>query len=414
MKGLLVDIRALRESRPFAALWVGTSLAGLGSQIATLAVLAQMWAITENVVWTGAIGLATAVPILLLGPVGGSLADRHDRRTLVRAATLAQVGTAGGLAAQALMGNSSPLLLLLLVATNAGVGALGAPARRALPPRLLPPDKLGGAYSLLNLSFQFSMLVGPALGGLLVAWATPAAYAAQLIAALASLLLLAFIPPVPPSSTSTKNVSGQGWSLVFRKRTLRGAFATDIAATAFAMPIAVFPLLNDLYFESDPRTLGLFLSAIAAGGVVAGLLSGSIARTRHLGRMMIAAALAWTIAIGLVGIANVIWIALLLLAVAGAADTVAVISRGVLVQLETPDHARGRISAAEQVVGVASPEIGNFRGGLLASAIGGPASVVIGGAGAFVMIALIAATNRDLRSHSIADQEATSTDAHAA
>lgn len=400
MKRLLVDLSPLRSSRPFAALWSGTSLIGVGAQIAIIAVLAQMWSITQSALWTGTIGLTTAAAVLIVGPLGGNLADRHDRRNMVRTATLAQVLTALGLVAQAAAGNDSPLLLLALVAVNAASGALGAPARRALPPRLLPAEKLGGAYALLNLSFQVSMLVGPALGGVLVAWSLSAAYAAQFVSALLSLITLAFMPRVPPTPGPSADAGrAAGWSVVLRKPTISGAFATDVAATALAMPIAVFPVLNELYFDSDPRTLGLFFSAIATGGILAGLLSGTIARARRLGTIMIIAALAWSLSIALFGISHMLCMALVLLGIAGAADTIAVIARGVLIQIETPDDARGRVSAAEQVVGVASPELGNFRGGLIATAIGGPASVVIGGATAFVAIAAIALSNRPVREY---------------
>lgn len=359
-----------------------------------------MWAMTHNVLWIGAIGLATALPILLIGPIGGNLADRYDRRRIVRITTLLQVVSASGLSLQAYLGNESPMLILALVSANAGAGALGAPARRSLPARLLPASRLGGAFALLNLSFQFSMLAGPALGGLLVAWAVPAAYSAQLIAAVASLLSLGFLPPIRPQSHQTESTgAGRGWSIIFRKRTLQGAFATDIAATALAMPISVFPLLNDVYFDDDPRTLGLFLSAIAVGGILAGLLSGQVARAQYLGRIMIVSALLWSLGLVLVSVSSILWVTLLLLAIAGAADTVAVISRGMLIQLETPDRTRGRVSAAEQIIGVAAPEIGNFRGGVIASVTGGPASILIGGATAFITVVVLAVGNSSIRSY---------------
>ncbi len=410
MKGLLADLAPLRSSRAFAALWVGASFAGLGTQIATLAVLAQMWAMTRSPIWSGAIGLATAIPILFLCPIGGNLADSRDRRSIVRITTLLQAGTAMALCVQAFAGNHSPILLLLVVAANAAAGAFGSPARRTLPARLLPVDQLGAAYSLLNLSFQFSMLIGPALGGLLMAWNLPAAYVAHVVAAAISLTSLALLPPLRPtraSDTAGASGKGAGWSLVFRTRTLQGAFASDIAAMALAMPIAVFPLINQGHFNGDPRTLGFFLSAIAVGGVTAGIFSGSIARARRLGRIMLIAATGWGMAIALFGLATPIWAALGLLAVAGAVDTIAVISRGVLVQLEAPDHSRGRVSAAEHIVGVAAPEIGNFRGGLLANAVGASASIVIGGVSATLVTILIVLTNRPVRAYRTPDHEPT-------
>lgn len=398
MRRLLVDLSPLRDSRPFAALWVGTSFAGLGSQIATVAVLALMWEQTHSVLWTGMIGLATAIPVLVLGPLGGSLADRLDRRIIVRLTTLFQVFSAGALTAQAALHNQSPVVLLALIAANAAVGAAGASARRTLPARLLSRTRLGAGLTLQSLSFQFAMLVGPAIGGTLVAWGYPLAFGAQLLAALVSLASLGFLPALPPDAgDAPPRLRDNGWQLALRKGTLRAAFASDIAAMALAMPIAVFPLINDLYFEGDPRTLGLFLSAIAIGGLSAGFLSGRLIRTPRVGRLMLASATAWGLAIATFGFATSLGVALSALAVAGAADTIAVISRGVLVQLETPDRARGRISAVEQVIGVAAPEIGNFRGGALAAALGAPTSVIVGGVSAALATVLIAWTHRSAR-----------------
>ncbi|MFT4306996.1 MAG: MFS transporter, partial [Microbacterium sp.] len=378
-----------------------TSFASLGSQIATVAVLAHMWALTHSALWTGTIGLATAIAILVAGPLGGSLADRFDRRNIVRLTTLLQALVAGALTAQSALDAHSPVALLALVALNAAVGAAGAPARRTLPARLLPATRLGAGLALQNLSFQFAMLVGPALGGVLTAWGYPLAFGAQLAAALVSLASLAFLPPLPPrpDMSAPRPVKNSGWRLALRKSTLRGAFASDFAATALAMPIAVFPLINDLYFEGDPRTLGLFLSAIAFGGLGAALLSGRLSRTRRIGRVMFVSATIWGLAIATFGAVTSLWAALLSLAIAGAADTIAVVSRGVLVQLEAPDHARGRISAVEQVIGVAAPEVGNFRGGALAALLGAPASIVIGGVGAALATAIIAGTHPSTRTY---------------
>ncbi|MEV4187356.1 MFS transporter, partial [Streptosporangium canum] len=193
----LIDVRPLRTSRPFRDLWIGSSLASIGQQIAGVAVLLQVWELTHSPLWTGAIGLATAVPLLVLGLVGGSLADAVDRRILVRATTAGQVLTAVGLVVQAAAGNRSVLLLLALVAAQSGCAALGAPARRTFPVRLLPADQVAAGLALQNVAFQASMLVGPALAGLVLAqWSHPAAYAIQVVAGVASLIAVVRLPPM--------------------------------------------------------------------------------------------------------------------------------------------------------------------------------------------------------------------------
>ena len=168
MRDHVLDVRPLRSSRAYRDLWAGSAVGGLGFQIASVAVLLQVWELTHSPLWTGTIGLATAIPLLTLGLVGGHLADVYDRRTIMRLATAGQVLAAIGLAAQALAGSRSVWVLLGLVSLGAACNALGSPARRTVPPRLLPPDQVAAGLALQNLAFQVAMLVGPALAGLVL------------------------------------------------------------------------------------------------------------------------------------------------------------------------------------------------------------------------------------------------------
>ncbi|WP_326658155.1 MFS transporter [Streptomyces sp. NBC_00385] len=399
-----LDTRPLRGNRPFRDLWIGTSVSQLGGQAANVAVLAQVWDLTGSPVGTGAIGLATGLPIVLFGLVGGTLADTVDRRAVVRATTAGQLLAAAGLCAQALADNRSVLLLLALVAVGTSCGALGAPARRTFPVRLLPGDQVAAGLALTNISFQAAMLAGPAMAGLIIArWDFPAAYAAQAVAMAVSMLAVIRLPAMRPDGAGAaggrRRPERGGWRVVLGRPNLRGSLATDLAATLLAMPVALFPLVNEIRFEGNPQTLGLFLSAVAVGGITAGLLSGTVTRWRRGGLVQLAAAGVWGLALAGFGLAGPLWAALGCLAVAGAADTVSVVTRSALVQLETPDAYRGRVSSVEHVIGVAGPELGNFRGGLLASATSAPLALVVGGLSATLAIAAVAATHAPLRAY---------------
>ncbi|WP_055612700.1 MFS transporter [Streptomyces phaeochromogenes] len=399
-----LDTRPLRSSRPFRDLWIGSSAAQLGGQIATVAVLAQVWDLTGSPVGTGAIGLATGLPMVLFGLLGGTLADSVDRRAVVRVTAVGQLLAAAGLLAQALADNRSVPLLLALVAMGTACGALGAPARRTFPVRLLPSDQVAAGLSLTNVSFQAAMLAGPALAGLIIArWGFPAAYAAQAVTVAVSMLAVIRLPAMKPEGVDVagdrRRPERGGWGIILRRPTLWGSMATDLSATLLAMPIALFPLVNEVRFEGNPQTLGLFLSAVAVGGITAGLLSGTVTRWRRGGLVQLTAAGVWGVALAGFGLAAPLWLALGCLAVAGAADTVSVVTRSALVQLETPDAYRGRVSSVEHVIGVAGPELGNFRGGLLASATSASFSLVAGGLSAILAIAAVAATNDPLRAY---------------
>lgn len=399
-----LDTRPLRGSRPFRHLWIGTSASQLGGQITTVAVLAQVWDLTGSTVGTGAIGLATGLPMVLFGLIGGTLADSVDRRTLVRATTAGQLLVAAGLSAQALVGNRTVFLLLALVAAGTACGALGAPARRTFPVRLLPADQVAAGLVLTNISFQVAMLAGPALAGLIIArWELPAAYAAQAVATVVSMLAVIRLPAMRPegadAAVAKRRPERGGWRIVLRRPTLWGSMVTDLSATLLAMPIALFPLVNEIRFGGNPQTLGLFLSAVAVGGITAGLLSGAVTRRRRGGLVQLGAAAVWGLALAGFGLSGPLWPALGCLAVAGAADTVSVVTRSALVQLETPDAYRGRVSSVEHVIGVAGPELGNFRGGLMASVTSAPFALVAGGLSATLAVATVAATNASLRAY---------------
>ncbi|MEU9503169.1 MFS transporter [Streptomyces sp. NPDC048196] len=399
-----LDARPLRSSQPFRDLWIGTSVSQVGGQIANVAVLAQVWDLTGSPVGTGAIGLATGLPMVLFGLLGGTLADTVDRRAVVRATTSGQLLAAAALCTQALADNRNVLLLLALVAMGTSCSALGAPARRTFPVRLLPGDQVAAGLALTNVSFQAAMLAGPAIAGLIIArWDFPAAYATQAAAMVVSMLAVIRLPAMRPEGADAaggrRRPERGGWRIVLRRPTLWGSMATDLSATLLAMPIALFPLVNEIRFGGNPQTLGLFLSAVAVGGITAGLLSGTVTRWRRGGLVQLSAAGIWGLALACFGLAGPLWLALGCLAVVGAADTVSVVTRSALVQLETPDAYRGRVSSVEHVIGVAGPELGNFRGGLLASVTSASFSLVFGGLSAILAIAAVAATNAPLRAY---------------
>src|SRR5690625_1133850 len=312
LSAAVLDLSPLRASRPFRDLWLGSSASALGGQFVTVAVLFQVWELTQSAFWTGAIGLVRAVPLIVFGLVGGTLADATDRRRIVRWTTAAQLVTACGLAGQALAQVQSLALLLALVGGQATFGALGVPARRALPPRLLPLAQVPAGIALQHLSFQVSMLVGPALAGIVIAelglaWAF-GVQAATLLLAWLGALRLAPSPPEEGSARPGLAAMVAGVRLVLRRPVLRGSLATDLFATILAMPISLFPLVNEVRFGGSASTLGFFLSAVAVGGIVAGLLSGTVTRARRAGLVQLAAAGSWGLALTGFGLAEPLWL----------------------------------------------------------------------------------------------------------
>jgi MFS family permease len=382
----LVDPTPLRVSPSWRRLWIGTTVSGIGGQMTTVAVLYQVWQLTGSAAWVGVLGLANAVPTVVFGLAGGGLADTADRRRLVLLTTTGLVAVGVLLAVQGTLpgaGAGRLWLLLGLVVVKTCFSALGAPARRSFTALLLPRELVGAGVALDHVAFQLSMLVGPAIAGVvLAAWGVGACYALDVLSFTVGFYGVWRLPALPTSVGDVSDRGGQarlvvqGWRYVAAHPVLRGAVATDLLATVLAMPISLFPAVNAERYGDNPRTLGLFLSAIAVGGIAAGCV--------------------WGAGLAAFGLARPLWLALACLAVAGAADTVSVISRGTLMQLATDDAHRGRVSSVELVVGAGGPDLGNLRGGLVAGFTSPGAALVSGGLLCLLGIATVAAAGRDL------------------
>ncbi|RKT88015.1 Predicted arabinose efflux permease, MFS family [Saccharopolyspora antimicrobica] len=403
MSGLdrILDTRPLRTSTDFRRLWWTGAIVSMGGQFTVVAVLFQMWQLTGSAVAVGAVGLSQALSMVITGLIGGTLADAVDRRTLALVANALQLSAVVLLALHGLAGTGSQWVLLALVALNAAGGGLGAPARRTFVPRLLPTDLVRAGVALLNLNFQVAMLLGPALAGVLVAqWGVSACYLLDAAAFTAVLYGVARLPSMRPDGQTGRpgaRAIWHGWRFIAASPVLRGALLTDALATLMAMPIGLFPLINEERFGGDPRTLGLLFTALAVGGITAGAASGALTRAARPGTVLLAAAAVWGLALAGLGLASAPWQALCCLAVAGAADTTSVITRAAIVQLATPDSHRGRVSGVEHIVGAGGPELGNFRAGLVAEATTAAIAACAGGLLCVAGIAWLALTNPQLR-----------------
>jgi MFS family permease len=404
---MLVDTAPLRESPQFRRLWLSQMCSSFGSQMTAVAVLFQVWRSTGSTVWTGAIGLAQAVPLIAFGLFAGALADRLDRRRFYLAATAGQGVCSALLALQALLGTFPVGVVLLVIGVQSLCGAGSGPTARTFLPHLVPPQRLAAALALNRIAFQGSMMVGPAAGGLVLA--TTSVSGCYLVDALTFVVAGygAFrLPRImarsggEPAPRSGLQAVAVGLRYLRHTAPVRGALLTDLATTVLTMPISLFPLINAERFGNNPGTLGLFLTAIAVGGVAASVFSGTFTRLPRPGAVMLAGSAVWGASLLLLGLVPNAWLGLGCLAIAGAADTVAVVSRSTVVQLRTPDELLGRVAAAEQIAGQAGPQLGNLRAGLVASATSGQAALVSGGVMCLAALALIFVKTPQLREFS--------------
>ncbi|MGW2333352.1 MFS transporter [Streptomyces sp. NPDC001685] len=397
----LIDVGPLRGSPVFRRLLIGRTVSMLGGFMTMVTVLYQVWDMTHSAVWSGAVGLAQVVPMVVVGLLAGSWVDRGDRRRIYLTATVGQAVCALLLAVQGFTGHVPVIGVLVLVAAGSCFGAIGGPAAGVFVPRLLPKEQVAAGLALNQVSGQSMMLLGPAVGGLFLGWfGVGACYLIDALTFVFAFYGAFGLPALPPEGEPSRaGVHGvlDGLRFLAGHRVVRGALITDLAATVLAMPVSLFPLVNAERFGGDPRTLGLFMSAVAVGGVTATALSGPVTRLGRPGLVMLCGAGTWGVALALFGLVDDPWTGLGLLAVAGGADSLSVVSRVTIVQTRTPDALLGRVTAAEQIVGQGGPHLGNMRGGLVAGWTSGATALVLGGMLCVLAVTYVGASTPELR-----------------
>lgn len=394
LRGLIVDVEPLRRDRDFRLLWIGQVVSGLGRQVTTIVLPYQLYVLTGTPLAIGALALVQVVPIMAFSLGGGVVADAVDRRRLL---LLTQAGLAAAsvaLAGLALL-PATPVLAIYAVAfVAAGLGAIDQPARSSAVPRLVPRERLPAAIALGQLNFQAAGVVGPAIGGLVLATLGIAACyvfdAITFAAAIGALVLIAPIPPAHGAVRPSLAAIAEGLRFARRRRAILATFAVDLNAMIFGMPTALFPILALDVFRVGPAGLGLLAAAPAAGAVIGALLTGWVGRVRRTGRAVLWASAGWGLAIVAFGLCTFSFpLALVFLAAAGAADVITAVLRSAIVQLITPDELRGRVTSIHILVVTGGPRLGDVEASAVASLAGAQLSVVSGGLLCLVGLAAI-------------------------
>ena len=390
---LLMDIRPLREVPAFRRLWAGSVLSSLGGTMTDFAVTLQVWRLTHAAIAVGVLGLARMIPTLTVAMVGGSLADAVDRRKLVLVTSCSAMVVSALFAAQAIAGLRQLWLLYVLVVVGASISSITGPARRTFAPRLLPAGLLPAGLALNQLMLPVSMIAGPALAGLIAAGGgLQLCYIVDVVSFSAALYGVARLPAMPPQGAGPDRglrAVAAGVRFIFASRPLAGAFLADLNATVFGLPVALFPAINAERFGGHPQTLGLLTASIGVGGLLGMVFSGPVGRVTRPGRGMLVTVSVWGAGMAAFGVTHLLWLALGALAVAGGADTITVVFRGMIVQTVIPDGMRGRITAADYVVGYGGGQLGNLESGAVGSLFTPTVSAVSGGLATIAGAALI-------------------------
>jgi MFS family permease len=411
---LALDVSPLRDSVPYRAIWLGQVVSLIGTQMRYVAVPVQVFNLTGSTAAVGLIGLAELVPLVFFSIAGGALADRMDRRRLIAWTLVGSLVSSGALALVALPARPSLAAIYALTASSSAFNALERPARTAMLPALVGEHRIPAAMALRQVVFQVTNIVGPLIGGALIAaFPFSVVYGLDAITFVAALVALRWVPPAPPEASAETAVAEvgepatSGWSSVreglaysFRTPLVLSIFLIDLGAMVFGMPRAVFPALAAEVFELGHGGVALLYAAPSAGALLGAITTGWVPRVRRQGRAVIVAVVLWGVFITLAGLTLFsLPLTLACLALAGAADVVSAVLRGTILVRATPDALRGRVSAANLMIVTGGPRLGDVEAGLVASLVGAPASVVVGGLACLATTALIAVGFPALRSY---------------
>jgi MFS family permease len=390
-----VDLAVLRESRELRLVVIGEAISALGTQAALVAIPFQIYVLTHSAALVGLLGAVELGPLVGASLLGGAAADRVDRRRVLLGAQVVVAMVAGLLALVTALGHPSVIVIFLLAGALAGASAVDNVTRAAVVPALAGPARLRAALSITFGLNQVCAVVGPGLGGLLIAASgVGTVYVVEAVGFVVTLGITALLRPMPAAFVDGPPVRvltsiAEGLRFVRSNRALVGSFAIDLAAMTFGMPRALFAVLSLTVYDAGAAGTGLLYASVSAGATIAALTTGWLEHAHRLGRIVIGAVCVWGLAIAAAGVVPSLWIAAGLLAVAGAADSVSAVCRSTINQTVTPEAMRGRMSSVFMLVVTSGPRLGDVEAGVVASLSSAAFAVTSGGLACLAAVGLI-------------------------
>jgi len=396
---------AALRSRNFRLLWIGQFISFTGSQMQSVAILWQVYALTHDPLALGAVGLVRLIPIFVFGILSGVVADSLDRRKLLLVTQSGMAVVALAFAALSFTHTITIGWLYVLAMLSSTFGAFDSPARQSLIPTMVPAQDLANAFSLNSTMFQAAGVLGPAISGLLIGrsglgWVY-FINAVSFLAVIFSLLAMTGIGGrIEDRGRISFGAAAEGMRFVFSQPIIRSTMLLDFIASFFASATALLPIFAADILRVGAEGYGVLFSAAAIGALTAGVALSLIHRIPRQGSVLLAAIGLFSLGTIVFGISRVFWITFCALALTGAADMVSTVIRNTARQLQTPDSLRGRMVSLNMIFFMGGPQLGEFEAGAVANWLGAPASVVLGGLGSLIATIWVAATTPELRKYS--------------
>ncbi|MGJ7564415.1 MFS transporter [Variovorax sp. GB1R11] len=378
----------LTRERPFMQMWTARLFGTAASQMLLVAIGWHMYDLTGSAWDLGLVGLYQFVPALLLALLAGHIVDRHHRGRIVAACFAVQGLVALVLLLAVMEKHDTRGLLLGLSLVLGAVRAFQMPAQQALTPLLVPPTMLARAMAFSSAGMQGAIIGGPALGGLLFVAGMAVVYGASVACfVVACVLVLRLRYAYTPAAREPVTLATvfAGVDFIWKRKPVLGAVSLDLFAVLLGGAVALLPIYAKDILHTGPWGLGLLRGAPAVGALVMSIVLTRRPVERHVGRTLLIAIALFGLCMVVFGISKSFVVSLVALAVSGGADMVNVVIRQTLVQLETPDGMRGRVSAVNSIFIGASNQLGEFESGATAALLGPVGSVVVGGVGTMLV-----------------------------
>ncbi|HWP57749.1 MAG TPA: MFS transporter [Candidatus Acidoferrales bacterium] len=397
--------------RDFRVFWSGLLASGIGSQFTSVAMAWQIYELTNSAFQIGLLGLARFVPQILLLLVGGLLADAINRRKLMMCTQSGLVVVSTALALLTVTGNASPPLLYGASMLLAFFSSLETPSRQAIVPSLVPPQDLPRALALHSSQRYVSVIVGPSLAGLVLAFSGAAAcYAIDALSWLVMLWALAMLRAPLREGGGWKAVSfaslREGLRFVYRHPVMFPLMLLDFGATFFGSVRALLPVYARDLLAVGPEGLGVLYAATAAGSLATAVTVSWLGEFRRAGLWILSGVTVYGVCVILFAGSRTFWLSVVLLGSAGAGDMLSTILRGAINQLSTPDELRGRMAAINSVFVMGGPHLGQFESGVVAAWLGAELSAMTGGLATLAMVAFVAAAFPAVRDYQLRQGQA--------
>lgn len=402
-----IDIAPLKKYKDFRNLWASGLVSYLGSMITYVAIPFQIKNMTHSYLAVGISGAIELAPLIIFGLYGGVLADSLDRKKMIWATEAALMILTAVLLLNSLQKMPSLVLIYVVTGLFAAVDGLQRPSAGAIVPRIVDHADLPSASALMSLRFQFGVIIGPTIGGVIISsFSVSTGFTVDIISFLVSLAFLSRVGSVPASDRQEKpSLAGllEGLRYAMSRRDLLGTYLIDLAAMFFAMPSSLFPFWADQLHA--PWALGFLYSAGVVGAFFVTVSSGWVNTYRFHGRAIILAAMGWGIAIAFAGLMHSLPLVLLFLAIGGAADMISGLFRSAIWNQTIPDELRGRLAGIELLSYSIGPLAGQLRAATIASVTSLSFSVTSGGFICVIAVVILASFLPKLRNYDVETNE---------